>query len=75
MPNPTVHIIATGGSIAGVGPDRMDYTLYPEIGDHLTIEQNLARAARDRRQLQHHRRGHGQRRQHRHRPRQLDRPG
>ena len=22
MPNPTVHIIATGGSIAGVGPDR-----------------------------------------------------
>ena len=43
MPNPTVHIIATGGSIAGVGPDRMDYTLYPEIGDHLTIEQNLAR--------------------------------
>ena len=44
MPNPTVHVIATGGSIAGVGPDRMDYTLYPEIGDHLTIEQNLARA-------------------------------
>ena len=43
MSNPTVHIIATGGSIAGVGPDRMDYTLYPEIGDHLTIEQNLAR--------------------------------
>ena len=44
MPNrPTVHIIATGGSIAGVGPDRMDYIRYPEIGDHLTIEQNLAR--------------------------------
>ena len=40
---PTVHIIATGGSIAGVGPDRMDYIRYPEIGDHLTIEQNLAR--------------------------------
>ena len=40
---PTVRIIATGGSIAGVGPDRMDYTRYPEIGDHLTIEQNLAR--------------------------------
>jgi L-asparaginase len=40
---PTVHIIATGGSIAGVGPDRMDYTVYPEIGDHLTIQQNLAR--------------------------------
>lgn len=43
MSNPTVHIIATGGSIAGVGPDRMDYIRYPEIGDHLTIEQNLAR--------------------------------
>ena len=41
--NPTVHIIATGGSIAGVGPDRMDYIRYPEIGDHLTIDQNLAR--------------------------------
>ena len=40
---PTVHIIATGGSIAGVGPDRMDYIRYPEIGDHLTIDQNLAR--------------------------------
>ena len=43
MPNPTVHIIATGGSIAGVGPDRMDYIRYPELGKHLTIEQNLAR--------------------------------
>lgn len=41
--NPTVHIIATGGSIAGFGPDRMDYIRYPEIGRHLTIEQNLAR--------------------------------
>ena len=43
MPKPTVHIIATGGSIAGVGPDRLDYIRYPEIGDHLTIAQNLAR--------------------------------
>ena len=43
MSNPTVHIIATGGSIAGVGPDRMDYIRYPELGRHLTIEQNLAR--------------------------------
>ena len=43
MPNPTVHIIATGGSIAGVGPDRMDYIRYPELGRHLVIEQNLAR--------------------------------
>ena len=40
---PTVHIIATGGSIAGVGPDRMDYIRYPEIGDHLAIADNLAR--------------------------------
>ena len=43
MPNPTVYIIATGGSIAGVGPDRMDYIRYPELGRHLVIEQNLAR--------------------------------
>ena len=43
MPNRTVHIIATGGSIAGVGPDRMDYIRYPELGRHLVIEQNLAR--------------------------------
>ena len=40
---PQVHVIGTGGSIAGIGPDRMDYMLYSEIGDHLTIEQSLAR--------------------------------
>ena len=40
---PRVHVIGTGGSIAGVGPDRMDFILYPEIGDHITIEQSLAR--------------------------------
>ena len=40
---PKVHVIGTGGSIAGLGPDRMDYILYPEIGDHLTIEQSLER--------------------------------
>ena len=40
---PCVHVIGTGGSIAGIGPDRMDFILYPEIGDHLTIEQSLAR--------------------------------
>ncbi len=40
---PTVRIIATGGSIAGVGPDRLDYILYPELGQHLTIEQSLER--------------------------------
>jgi L-asparaginase len=40
---PTVHIIATGGSIAGVGPDRLDYILYPELGQHLTIAESLER--------------------------------
>ncbi len=40
---PSVHVIGTGGSIAGIGPDRMDFILYPDIGDHITIEQSLAR--------------------------------
>ena len=40
---PNIAIVATGGSIAGVGPDRLDYILYPELGEHLTIEQSLAR--------------------------------
>ena len=41
---PKVRIIATGGSIAGVGPNRLDYILYPELGrQHLTIEESLAR--------------------------------
>ena len=39
----TVRVIGTGGSIAGVGPDRMDFILYPEIGDHITIQQSLDR--------------------------------
>ena len=26
---PLVHVIATGGSISGLGPHRLDYTLYP----------------------------------------------
>ncbi|MBC8280799.1 MAG: asparaginase [Chloroflexi bacterium] len=45
MPNnkPIVRIIGTGGSIAGVSPDRMDFILYPEIGDHITIQQSLDR--------------------------------
>ena len=38
-----VRVVATGGTIAGIGPDRLDYTLYPELGEHLTIEQSLAR--------------------------------
>ena len=40
---PIVRIIATGGSIAGIGPDRMDYILYPELGKHLTIQESLDR--------------------------------
>ena len=40
---PVVAVIGTGGSIAGIGPHRLDYTLYPEIGEKLTIEQSLAR--------------------------------
>ena len=40
---PRVHVIGTGGSIAGIGPDRMDFMLYTEIGDLLTIEQSLDR--------------------------------
>ena len=42
-PKAKLHIVATGGSIAGIGPDRLDYILYPELGEHLTIEQSLAR--------------------------------
>ena len=40
---PTIRVIGTGGSIAGVGPDRMDFILYPEIGDHISIQQSLDR--------------------------------
>lgn len=40
---PKIRIVATGGSIAGLGPDRLDYILYPEVGGHLTIEESLAR--------------------------------
>ena len=45
MPNskPKVRIVATGGSIAGIGPDRLDYILYPEVGGHLSIRESLAR--------------------------------
>ena len=40
---PVVRVIGTGGSIAGVGPDRMDFILYPEIGKHINIQQSLDR--------------------------------
>jgi L-asparaginase len=42
-PRAKVRIIATGGSIAGIGPHRLDYLLYSELGQRLTIEQMLAR--------------------------------
>lgn len=39
-----VHILGTGGSISGVGPHRLDYTLYPEAGKKkLTVGQMLER--------------------------------
>lgn len=40
---PRVHILGTGGSISGIGPHRLDYTLYPEVGKKLTVEQMLER--------------------------------
>ena len=40
---PLVHVIATGGSISGLGPHRLDYTLYPELGRRLSVEEMLAR--------------------------------
>ena len=43
QPKPRISIVATGGSIAGVGPDRLDFILYPELGEHITIQQSLDR--------------------------------
>ena len=40
---PKVKIVATGGSISGLGPHRLDYILYPELGQRLRIEEMLAR--------------------------------
>ena len=40
---PKVRVLATGGSIAGVGPNRRDYILYPELGKKITIQESLAR--------------------------------
>jgi len=40
---PKVHVVATGGSISGLGPHRLDYILYPEVGQRLSIEEMLAR--------------------------------
>jgi L-asparaginase len=38
-----IHILGTGGSISGIGPHRLDYTLYPEAGKKLTVAELLAR--------------------------------
>ena len=40
---PRVHILGTGGSISGIGPHRLDYTLYPDVGKKLTVGQMLER--------------------------------
>lgn len=40
---PRVHILGTGGSISGIGPHRLDYTLYPEVGKKLPVTQLLER--------------------------------
>jgi L-asparaginase len=37
-----VHVLATGGSISGLGPHRLDYTLYPELGKRMSVEETLA---------------------------------
>ena len=42
-PRPAVHVVATGGSISGLGPHRLDYILYPELGQRFSIEEMLAR--------------------------------
>jgi L-asparaginase len=40
---PKVNVVATGGSISGLGPHRLDYTLYAELGQRLSIAEMLAR--------------------------------
>ena len=40
---PRVHVLGTGGSISGIGPHRLDYTLYPDVGKKLTVQQMLER--------------------------------
>ena len=40
---PRINVIGTGGSIAGIGPHRLDYTQYAELGKKFTIEESLQR--------------------------------
>ena len=42
-PRPRVKVLGTGGTIASIGPHRLDYVLYPEQGGRLTINESLAR--------------------------------
>ena len=43
-PRPKVRVIATGGSIGGRGPHRLDFVLYPELGlKKLTGQESLDR--------------------------------
>ena len=42
-PRPRVTVIATGGSIASIGPHRLDYTLYGELGKKINVQESLAR--------------------------------
>lgn len=43
MSKPIVRILGTGGSIASLGPHRLDYTLYPEVGRRITVQESLDR--------------------------------
>jgi len=43
MAHPKIHIVATGGSISGIGPHCLAYVSYPELGQRLSIEEMLAR--------------------------------
>ncbi len=43
LQRPTVGVFATGGSISALGPHRLDYILYPELGRKMSVEQMLAR--------------------------------
>jgi L-asparaginase len=40
---PRVRVLGTGGTIAGIGPHRLDYSLYVEVGRFMPIEESLAR--------------------------------
>ena len=40
---PKVRILGTGGTISGIGPDRLDFFLYVDIGRFMPIEELLDR--------------------------------